>query len=229
MSDFDHWNDCFNSSKYKGWNSYIWLKSQENAFKTIREYIISLNKTKLKILEIGAGNGNVGFKLVQSLDNYEYEYTITDFIPSAVDSIRFRFANSNFNSRIIIESLDIMSIEKEDISKFDIIFSTGLASAISHREHLIHLSDCLSPNQIVITDIINPLQLANLVHPFKLISSYRKYKRYRIGLSNKHYHFGLTGLPEFLDSLSLQILSIKITSFLLGLYKPFFVVIKKNV
>ena len=228
MKNYEHWKGAYLSRQYNGWNTYLWKASQWNAFRFLIPRIEQMGDRGLNILEIGAGNGRVAFFLAEYLSGSKHTITVTDLINESVLSMSNVFSKYQGDCIINVKQLDAETIDPAYLQQFDLIYSTGLASALSQKKVFDHISRHCRSGQILITDIINPFQPANLKSPLRVYRSYVHYERYKLGLSEKHYHFGICGLSSYFQARGLKVQELIETSFLFGMYRPFFVVLEKQ-
>ncbi len=189
------WEALFRS--FGGWNTARQRCVQEHEGRQIAAWLLELDRNAYNIVEIGCGNGYVGYTIISQLlaAKKDVTYCFSDLLPQCLDAARAAVSELGASARISFRQVDVYTIDQSFAPEsVDIVVSTGFVSAATYRDAVPHVVRVLKPGGLFIADFINHLSpLIVLRHP---ISSLRNLWLHLAG-RGEGYHCGMLGLSDF--------------------------------
>ena len=200
------------SKKLKYWDTEKARKIQELESRKIIQWLLELELSKYHILEIGCGNGYLGYLIISALRKHKipFSYQFTDLLSECLDKAKVNLKELSTLPEIIFNKLDVFSIDKSlGAESQEIIISTGFSSAATYKDAVPKVAKVLKPKGILICDFVNNLSL-----PIFLKGWQRSIQRMRLVGTNaqdsdsKYYHFGKRGIKEYFELYNLELIKL---------------------
>ena len=203
------------------WDSAKQRKVQEKEAKYIYNFFKKIALPNKNILEIGSGNGYLGAYLIELFSkNEKIKYTFSDLIPECVELCKKNTVLLK-NDNIFYKVLDVYN--PGNISGYNIIISTGYASAATYKEAVPILAKNIQSGAYLICDFVNHFSIfVFFQHPYNRLKQFIKYLLKKS--DKKNYHFGKLGIKNYFGVYDLKLVKINSLRFRRN---PFIAVFKK--
>jgi len=197
------------SRKLKYWDSGKARKIQELESRKVIQWLIELKLSEYHILEIGCGNGYLGFLIISALRKHKLAvtYQFTDLVEECLKRTEKRLGKLSDKQGVSLEKLDVYSIDKVlKPESQEIIISTGFAAAATYKQAVPRVAKVLKSKGILICDFVNHLSLPVFMMNFR--NSIQRMRLVKSDYSDADpdlYHFGKKGIKEYYNSHGLEL------------------------
>lgn len=210
-SDIEKWKQAFKD--YAGFDSDKSRQVQQMESQIIIKWLGDLKLPRYDILEVGCGNGYLGFLISSWLleNERDFLYHFTDLLPEAIELTRKVASAFPKPASLKFNILDVYKLEETlGRESQDIIISTGYAAAATYKNAVPIVANSLKLQGILICDFINQLSLPvfmqNIPKSLKMRYSIKQHLR---DPESKYYQFGKTGIAEYFDMHGLRLMKME--------------------
>lgn len=217
------WAKRFTSNNTQGWKTRTWILHQNSACDYLQNFLREMVKPGFRVLEIGSGNGRIIGRLAKNFPSVYF--TASDFIQLSIEEIK---NDVNGLDNVEVVKFDAWHAEAGAFENFDIIFSVGDASALSHRQSIENIFPALRPGQVIICDFINHFSINNLIKFWTLPKIFFRYYLYRKTGLGKTMTFYKFGFKKIIDDYGLKLVRLDCVFNNYFLKAPIYLICVKN-
>jgi len=205
--DVSKWENVSKREQY--WNIGRARKIQELESQKIIQWLIDLKLSKYQILEVGCGNGYLGYLIISALRerSFPVSYQFTDLVEECLKRTEKRLRKLSDGQGISFKKLDVFLIDKALGSESqEIIISTGFVAAATYKQAVPKVAKVLKPKGILICDFVNHFSLPIFFENWqRSIQGMRSAKANAKNPDSKNYHFGKKGIKEYFGAFGLEL------------------------